>query len=292
MFDDYRKEINAQLEQYIENMAREPEALYRAVKYSVEAGGKRIRPILSMLACDMLGGDTYNACAAGCAIELIHTFSLIHDDLPCMDDDDLRRGQPTCHRAFGEATALLAGDALLALAFEVLSDISNYRGMDSGRMMDIINVISRAAGHAGMTGGQVLDMEYELAPGVSERQLADMYYRKTGALICAAGVSGAVAAGASKDDREKIYRFSKKIGLAFQIKDEILDCEGDEALLGKSVGSDVRNAKTTFVTLLGMEGAKNRLSEVTASAVSELDAFGGQGKGLKEFAGHLIDREF
>ena len=262
--------------------------LYDAMYYSLLAGGKRIRPVLLMEACRMCGGDPAAAYPFAGAIEMIHTYSLIHDDLPCMDDDDLRRGRPTNHKVYGEATAVLAGDALLTAAFEWMLDPTVE--LPPQRVLEAAGLLARAAGAQGMVGGQVLDMAGEgHALGLSE--VEELQRLKTGALIQAAVEMGCVLAGGSQEQRQALCRFAARLGLAFQIQDDILDVVGDQATLGKPVGSDAKREKNTFVTLKGLEECRRLVDKLTAEAVEALSLFGPEGEDLCWLAQSLAGRE-
>lgn len=241
--------------------------LYDAMRYSLLAGGKRLRPILTLETCRMCGGAPEAALPFACAVELIHTYSLIHDDLPCMDDDDLRRGHPTNHKVFGEAMAVLAGDALLTAAFELAA--GHGTALDAGRTLQICSCLGQAAGGQGMVGGQALDMAGEDRP-LTVSDVENLQVLKTGALISAAAEIGCIVAGGSEEDRAAVRRYAQNLGLAFQIRDDILDVAGDEAVLGKSVGSDARSGKTTFVTLLGLDACEELVEERTKKAEAAL----------------------
>lgn len=266
-------------------------SVYRAMRYSIMAGGKRLRPVLTLAVCDMLGGDMADALRFGVAVEHIHTYSLIHDDLPCMDNDDLRRGLPTCHKKFGEATALLAGDGLLTGAFEYISDYESYKSATPMNVARAVFELSFAAGCAGMIGGQVVDLESEGKTDINEETLNYLHKKKTGALIRVSAVLGALAANADKNKIEAVAEFAEKLGLAFQIQDDILDCIGDESVLGKPIGSDAENEKTTYITLLGLDAAREKVQQLTKSAITALDDFGEKAAFLKELANYLIDRK-
>ena len=240
----------------------------RAMRYSIANGGKRLRPILVLEFCKMCGGDYRDAIPLACAIEYIHTYSLIHDDLPCMDDDDMRRGKPSCHVVFGQATALLAGDALLTHAFELIanSDLSDDKKAKA------VGLLAQNSGVGGMIGGQALDLKYEnLDPSVTD--ILTIHKLKTGALISAACILGCIAAGADDKQIEAASRYAYYLGIAFQIKDDLLDIEGDEEELGKPVGSDAKNDKTTYVTLVGEKKAEKDVRKLTACAIKQLDVF-------------------
>ncbi|MBE7023706.1 MAG: polyprenyl synthetase family protein [Ruminococcaceae bacterium] len=287
----YIEKVNCELEKNFSERNCLQKSVYDAMSYSIMAGGKRLRPVISLAVCDMLGGETEDALRFGSAIEYIHTYSLIHDDLPCMDDDDLRRGMPTCHKKFGEANALLAGDGLLTGAFEYLSDMEKYKSVDPVTVIRAISAIAKAAGCDGMIGGQVVDLECEEKENVSEETLNYLHYRKTGALIRVAATVGALAAGASDADIRTVELFAEKLGLAFQIQDDILDCIGDESVLGKPIGSDAENGKTTYVTLMGLEGAREKSDAVTAEAVGLLEKYGEKADFVKKLALYLLDRK-
>ncbi|OUQ59307.1 geranyl transferase [Flavonifractor sp. An112] len=262
--------------------------LYDAMYYSLLAGGKRIRPVLLLESCRLCGGDPEKALPFAGAIEMIHTYSLIHDDLPCMDDDDLRRGRPTNHKVYGEATAVLAGDALLTAAFEWMLDPSVT--LPPERVLEAAGILARAAGAQGMVGGQVLDMAGEgHAMGLAE--VEELQRLKTGALIRAAAEMGCVLAGGSEEQRKAVCRYAERIGLAFQIQDDILDVVGDEATLGKPVGSDAKSEKNTFVTLKGVEECRHLVEKLTEEAVEALSIFGDEGDSLCWLARSLASRE-
>ena len=266
--------------------------VYAAMQYSINAGGKRIRPILTLAAADMLGGDLQDALRFAVGIECIHTYSLIHDDLPCMDNDDLRRGMPTCHKKFGEATALLAGDGLLTFAFQYMSDIDKYTSVKAESVIRIINEISRCAGCDGMIGGQIVDLDCEGRDDVDETTLTYMHNRKTGALIRCSLLAGGICAGASMEHIQALTDFADGIGLAFQIQDDILDCVGTQETLGKPIGSDAENKKTTYVTLLGIENAKAKARELTDEAIKALEIFDDKAEFLRQLAESLICRNY
>lgn len=246
-----------------------PDRLFQSMTYSLEAGGKRIRPALLYAVLDTYGRPRAVGHEAAVALEMVHTYSLIHDDLPAMDDDDVRRGRPTNHRQFDEATAILAGDALLTDAFRIMAQAN----LEATKIVALITRFSEAAGSAGMVGGQLDDMLAEKRSGVTLSTLQSIHERKTGALLVYALEAGAILSDASTADREALVRFGKHLGVAFQIQDDILDVEGDETLIGKRVGSDEGNDKTTYPKLLGLDGAKEALEqEVTESeaALAEL----------------------
>jgi len=245
--------------------------LIDAMNYSLEAGGKRIRPVLVYAFCNALGGDYRNACAPAAAIEMIHTFSLIHDDLPAMDDDDYRRGKPSCHKAFGEAMAILAGDALSVQPFEIIADDDH---LSSEQKVKMISCLAKAVGRAGMIGGQVIDMENEERTDVNEADLRNMYRHKTGQLIAVSCMMGCICAGADDETISAAADYGFRLGLAFQIVDDILDVTSTTEVLGKPVGSDEEENKTTFVTLYGVEKAQEIANAVTDEALGCLEKFG------------------
>lgn len=256
-----------------------------AMEYSLSAGGKRIRPVLTLEFCRVCGGDPEAALPAACALEMIHTFSLIHDDLPCMDDDDMRRGKPSCHVAFGEPTALLAGDALLNLAYETVCGES----LPAETKLALIGTLTKATGVNGMIGGQVIDTAFE--GQMDESMLLDMYSMKTGALLKAACKMGCIAAGAGDEKIAAAELYAEKLGLAFQIIDDILDVTGDKKLLGKPIGSDRGNEKETFVSLNGIENSRSAAEALTDEALNALGAFGNTDF-LKELTLFLLKREY
>jgi len=265
-----------------------PEAIVvEAMRYSLFAGGKRLRPILCLAAAEAVGGDVEAAMPAACALEMIHTYSLIHDDLPAMDDDDLRRGKPTSHVVFGEAIAILAGDGLLTEAFVLLSD---YRTMIPERALKLINVIARAASYRGMVGGQVVDMLSQNKPADVET-VEQMHSRKTAALISAAAESGALAGGGKDDQVKALARYGRAIGLAFQIADDILDIEGQTEVLGKTAGSDVARGKVTYPAAVGLESSREAARKLIDQALVALDGFDETADPLRALATYIVTRK-
>ena len=243
--------------------------LIDAMNYSLEAGGKRVRPALVYAFCEALGGSLTSAIAPACAIEMIHTFSLIHDDLPAMDNDDFRRGKPSCHKKFGEAMAILAGDALSVLPYEIIADSPD---LTADQKVLIISVLANSVGRDGMIGGQVIDMLNEERSDVTEEELRNMYRCKTGQLIAVSCVMGAICADASRETLRSAAEYGLRLGLAFQIIDDILDVTSTQEELGKPIGSDERENKTTFVTLFGLEKAIELADKATSEALEWLDS--------------------
>jgi geranylgeranyl diphosphate synthase type II len=263
-----------------------PPSIHRAMRYSVFAGGKRIRPILCLEAARMFTDDVAGALHVGCAIEFIHTYSLIHDDLPALDNDDLRRGKPTCHKAFTEAMAILAGDALLTLAFQKLGDAP----LEPARRVRIIFEVAAAAGTVnGMVGGQVADVEAEGKP-VNAATLEYIHRSKTAALIRGSIVAGAIAGGASDDDINQLRQFGDHIGWSFQVVDDILDVEEPSAALGKTAGKDQTQQKATYPSLYGLEKSKQIAADLEARALEALERYGGRASRLRLLAAYLLAR--
>lgn len=262
--------------------------IYDAMNYSLLSGGKRLRPALALAVCRMCGGNAEHALPFACAVEMVHTYSLIHDDLPCMDDDDLRRGRPTNHKVYGEATAVLAGDALLTAAFETIAE--HGTDLPADRALAASACLGRAAGARGMVGGQVLDMAGE-GHALSLSEVEELQKLKTGALISAAAEIGCIVAGGSEEERGAVRRYAQNLGLAFQIQDDILDVIGDEATLGKPIGSDAESEKTTFVTLKGVDACRELVRERTEHAKAALRETFRNTDYLCALADHLVGRE-
>ena len=264
--------------------------LTQAMAYSLMNGGKRLRPILCMAACEALGGLAAHALPAACAIEMIHTYSLIHDDLPALDNDVLRRGRPTCHTAFDEATAILAGDALLTLAFQILSDSdSSSVTVGCDIRLALVSLISRAAGYQGMIEGQMRDLLSE-GKSISLQAIEDLHLLKTGAMIEASVISGALLGGGSPDAVTCLKQYARCIGLAFQIQDDILNIEGDPDIMGKSAGTDQMNKKGTYPALLGIKKAKDLAEELIDNALINIDMFDNNFDPLRAIALYTIRR--
>ena len=281
-----RPAIESALDQALPAADALPVDLPAALRYAVLGNGKRLRPVLVLAACEAVGGEMEPALPPACAVELIHAYSLVHDDLPAMDDDDLRRGEPTCHRAFGEASALLAGDTLHTLAFELLAHRGSY---DAEQRLAMIRCLSHAAGMHGMAAGQSQDMQ---AHGqlLTVEALEEMHYLKTGRLITAALEMGALAADADADLRERLRRYGDHIGLAFQIQDDILDVTATTEALGKPTGSDDRHDKSTFPDLIGLEASRERAGHLAEQAIEALGAGGQAREPLAELARFVVSR--
>ncbi len=264
-----------------------PPQLAEAMRYSLLGGGKRLRPVLALLAAEACGADPALALPAACALEMVHTYSLIHDDLPCMDDDDLRRGRPTCHKAFGEATALLAGDALQTLAFEILA-----RGIEPpAAALGCVLALAEGAGPHGMAGGQMADLEAEERTDSTLAGLEAIHRRKTGALLRASLRMGGIVAGADAATLQALEAYGHAVGLAFQIVDDLLDVQGDETKLGKRVNKDQNLGKWTYPGLLGLDGSRRRARELADEAIEALTALGGRGDRLRALALELLERD-
>lgn len=266
-----------------------PADLHRAMRYAVLGGGKRLRPLLVYATAHALGEDGPQLDAASCAVELIHAYSLVHDDLPAMDDDALRRGRPTCHIVFGEAMAILAGDALQALAFELLADDPSQR-IDANTGMAMLRALGRACGAEGMAGGQALDLAAVGHP-LTLTELEHMHACKTGALIRASVQLGALLAGADADTLDALDRYAHAVGLAFQVRDDILDVEGESAVIGKTAGKDAAADKPTFPSIIGLDASHARLTELTDSALAAIAPLGERGALLRELAHYSANRQ-
>jgi farnesyl diphosphate synthase len=287
--DVWRQRVERELERWLPPETSVPQRLHAAQRYSVLGPGKRIRPALAYATAETLGVPLERVDAAACALELIHAYSLVHDDLPAMDDDDLRRGRPTCHRAFDEATAILAGDSLQVLAFEILASHPGAPAEASVRLCQI-RTLAEASGTAGMAGGQALDLAAE-GRNLSVAELEQIHALKTGALIRASVMMAAQSAPALDDaGRAALERFAAAIGLAFQVQDDILDVEGDEALLGKPVGSDQARGLPTYPALVGLQAARQRVQQLHAAAADALAAQGWQDGPLAAVAAWLLGR--
>lgn len=293
MIADYQhfcqNHVDAALEQLLQAPSTELERLYAAMHYSVMNGGKRVRPLLVFASCQALGGDIKQAYGAACAVELIHAYSLVHDDLPAMDDDALRRGQPTTHIAFDEAYAILAGDALQSLAFDALCD-SALSPISSQQRLDMLTILAKASGATGMVGGQALDLS-SVGKTISQATLEWMHRHKTGALIQASVQLGAIASGqATPQALQQLTDYAQAIGLAFQVQDDILDVTSDTQTLGKQQGSDLEHAKPTYPALLGLEQAKQYADTLRKQAHHALVDFDQRADQLRHLADYIVSR--
>lgn len=283
-----KEAVDAALLQYLP-VERVPRELYEATAYSLKVGGKRLRPLLTLAVADLLGADKKGVMKIACAVEYIHTYSLIHDDLPAMDDSNLRRGRATCHLVYGEAAAILAGDALLTMAFELVSDYGMEEPSCAVRAVQIGRELARSAGMAGMVGGQVLDLQGE-GKDLTLEELSLMNSMKTGALLQAAARCGALAAGASAEKLQAVTRFAARLGLAFQIVDDLLDRERSAEDLGKTAGADDARSKATYPSIMGSESARSKVEDLYMEAVSCIEPLEHPGTLLRELARRLVFR--
>ncbi|MBC8520198.1 MAG: polyprenyl synthetase family protein [Gammaproteobacteria bacterium] len=282
-FGVWQQRVEGALEQSIPATTTLPTQLHKAIHYTVFSGGKRIRPILVYAAGKLFDISTEKLDKAAVAVELIHTYSLVHDDLPAMDDDDLRRGEPTCHRAFDEATAILVGDALQTMAFQALADSP----LSSDIRLKWIQLLTAASGSEGMVGGQMIDLET-----VTESdELSTMHLMKTGALIRASILMGATPGRPDETTTDNLITYANSIGLAFQVRDDILDIEGTSDIIGKPQGSDLEQEKSTFVSIFGMDSAKIRLQKLHQQAIDALSLFDSRADSLREIANFIIQRD-
>jgi geranylgeranyl diphosphate synthase, type II len=285
-FEEDRLAVDAHLERLLPRENVQPSSIHQAMRYSVFAGGKRIRPILCLETARIFEPEVSNALYPGCAIEFIHTYSLIHDDLPALDNDDLRRGKPTSHKKFGESTAILAGDALLTLAFESIAAAP----VSPERRVAMVTEIASAAGTVnGMVGGQVADLESE-GKQVGPETLEYIHRSKTAALIRASATSGALCAGAASEDVKRLRRFGETIGWAFQVTDDILDVEESSAALGKTAGKDLAQQKATYPSVFGLERSHAIAEELSSKAIAELQIYGERAERLRSIAEFLVLR--
>lgn len=285
---NFQVKIDTRLDILLSETGQLYDELVRASRYSLLNGGKRIRPFILTEFYTLCGGNDDCAMNFAAALEMIHTYSLIHDDLPCMDNDDIRRGKPSCHKQFGESTALLAGDSLLTEAFNFASKTI---GIDPQKIIKAITVLASASGISGMIGGQIIDLDGEVN-GLSDTTRLEMYRLKTGALIKAAAQIGCILAGGDENMESAAVRYGENLGIAFQIIDDILDAEGDEKLLGKPVGSDLKNDKKTFVDSIGIEKCRALAKEFTDNAISALKEFDGDLTNLLALTEYLLDRNY
>jgi geranylgeranyl diphosphate synthase type II len=267
-----------------------PATIHRAVRYSLFAGGKRIRPLLALASAEAAGGTAGDAMPLACAVEMIHTYSLVHDDLPAMDDDDLRRGKPTSHKVFGEAIAILAGDALLTRAFHLMAVLPDDASPETmRRRVTASAVLGDAAGTTGLIGGQVMDLESE-GVAIDAGGLERLHRAKTGALLSACVRGGAILAGAGGDDLGRLDAYARAIGLAFQVVDDVLDATADDATLGKTAGKDAKAGKATYVSVHGLDGARRIAAALRAEARAALAPLGERGRTLGGLAELIVDR--
>lgn len=283
-----KQEVEYWLQSYFQNKGSYNRKIYDAMAYSITVGGKRIRPVLCLLIYNIYESDYHRAMPVAAALEMIHTYSLIHDDLPCMDNDDLRRGKPTNHKVFGEGLAVLAGDGLLNEAMSILMEYSLHNSKEA---LKASALIAEASGSEGMIGGQVVDILSE-GKSIPKEQLFYMHSKKTGALIKAAILSGAILGKAPEGDLDKLNEYGEKLGLAFQIKDDILDVIGDTNTLGKKTKSDDSNNKTTFVTTFGLESCKEMCENLTEECIKLLESIDKNTKELKELTLFLLRRDY
>lgn len=266
-----------------------PQRLHEAMRYAALDGGKRVRPLLAFAAGELAGAEVARVNIAAAAVELVHAYSLVHDDMPCMDNDVLRRGKPTCHVQYDEATALLVGDSLQTLAFQLLAE--HRLSDDAARQLEMIRLLAIASGSRGMAGGQAIDLE-SVGKALSLPELEFMHIHKTGALIRSAVLLGAHCGTATAAQLDRLDHFGKCVGLAFQVVDDVLDCEADTATLGKTAGKDADNSKPTYVSLLGIQAARDMAQRLHGEALETLDEFGGAARRLRELADFIVLRKF
>lgn len=287
---DWRERTETALQNWLPAATTLPTRLHASMRYSVLAGGKRVRPILVYASGLAVGARTEVLDAPACAVELIHAYSLIHDDLPAMDDDDLRRGQPTCHKAFDEATAILAGDALQSLAFHILAKYTD-QSLSAEQRLEMLDTLAIASGSRGMAGGQAIDLD-SVGKKISIVELENMHIHKTGALIRASIKLGALCQPEIDNVMlESLEHYAKCIGLAFQVRDDILDEEGDTQTLGKTQGADRALNKPTYTSILGLESAKALINELHNDAIARLEPFGDKGDALRWLARYIVERK-
>ncbi|MBD3367703.1 MAG: polyprenyl synthetase family protein [Candidatus Eisenbacteria bacterium] len=284
--DERRRLVERSLDGLLPSAGTPPGRLHEAMRYSVFSGGKRLRPILTLAACEVVGGGSERALQPACATELVHTYSLIHDDLPAMDDDDLRRGRPTSHRVYGEALAILAGDALLTAAFEA---VASSPGLESVQRAEIVAILASANGSRGMVGGQAADIEPP-STGDPVEDVTFIHTRKTAMPLAGAVEIGAVSGGADGDRRVALRRYGERLGLAFQIADDLLDITGTEEEMGKAVGKDEASGKLTYPGAVGVEASRERARSLVNEAVEALDGIGGDTGALKAIAEYIVRR--
>jgi geranylgeranyl diphosphate synthase, type II len=289
--DRYLKQQQAIVEQALDRsieIAR-PEKIYEAMRYSLLAGGKRLRPILCLATCDLIGGTAAMAMPTACALEMIHTMSLIHDDLPAMDNDDFRRGKPTNHKVYGDDIAILAGDGLLAYAFEYVA--TQTKDVLPENIIRVVACLGRTVGAAGLVGGQVLDLESEGKPDITAETLSFIHTHKTGALLEASVVSGGILANAAPEDIRRLSQYATNIGLAFQIIDDILDITATDEQLGKTAGKDLQAQKATYPSLWGLEKSRSKAEELVDKAIGQLAVYDTKAEPLRAVAKYIVTRD-
>jgi len=288
--DERKTLVDKALQKFMPKPSGLASDVIRAMNYSLFAGGKRIRPILCIAGAEAVGGSVDSVVPVACAIELIHTYSLIHDDLPIMDNDDLRRGKPTNHKVFGEAVALLAGDGLLTLSFNLMAGYGAEKKVEKKALLRVIGLIASAAGYKGMVGGQVVDITYEGKE--SDPAVVEYIHRhKTAALIAASVTTGIILAGGNKDEEKSINRYGQQIGLAFQIADDILNIEGNRKIMGKGTGSDKEKGKITYPSVFGAAESKKIQKELINNAIESLKRFDNRAEPLRDLARYIINRK-
>ena len=284
-----KKNIDNYLEQIMKKDDTFPPVIHHAMRYAIFNGGKRLRPIMVLEGSRIAGGNPDDLLMIACAMELIHSYSLVHDDLPAMDDDDLRRGKPTCHKVYGEANAILTGDALLTAAFQLMARSAAVPGINPLKLLQVIEDIAQAAGSEGMIGGQVLDLDME-KQALNHKELEQLHGMKTGALFRISLKTGAFLSGMEEAGLEHLNHYAQHFGLVFQITDDILDVNGDQMLLGKPVGSDEKNSKTTYITLFGVEEAKEMAQQCVDACLESLSGFGQEADFLRDLARYTLYR--
>jgi len=284
-----KKIIDEALERYLPGEDNYPPVIFKAVRYSLFAGGKRMRPILCMASAEAVGGNVESILPVACSLELIHTYSLIHDDLPAIDDDDYRRGRLTSHKVFGEDIAILAGDALLTEAFRLMSERTLMDKIPPEKLLAVIHDVAEAAGYFGMVGGQVVDVQSE-GKEVDSEVLNYIHTRKTGAMITVAVKAGALLSNAGEVELNALISYGRHVGLAFQIADDILNVEGDKVLLGKGTGSDAKRGKVTYPALMGLDASRKKATDLVESALSAIKNFDHRAEPLRMIAGYIVER--
>ena len=284
-----KKIIDEALERYMPGEDNYPPVIFKAVRYSLFAGGKRMRPILCMASAEAVGSNVESILHVACSLELIHTYSLIHDDLPAIDDDDYRRGRLTSHKVFGEDIAILAGDALLTEAFRLMSERTLMDKIPPEKLLAVIHDVAEAAGYFGMVGGQVVDVQSE-GKEVDSEVLNYIHTRKTGAMITVAVKAGALLSNAGEVELNALISYGRHVGLAFQIADDILNVEGDKVLLGKGTGSDAKRGKVTYPALMGLDASRKKATDLVESALSAIKNFDHRAEPLRMIAGYIVER--